>query len=84
LFLQKYTQSLEGFSRPRRKDLLKSNSFWSSIEEKALEDKKRRRKSKKVQNLNNDSIDYGNLSSSTSSVNNFDNYDNYKESSFLF
>jgi hypothetical protein len=63
LFLQKYTQSLEGFSRPRRKDLLKSNSLWSSIEEKALEDKNRRRKLKRVQNLNNDSIDYGNLSS---------------------
>jgi hypothetical protein len=39
LFLQKYTQSLEGFSRPRRKDLLKSNSLWSTIEEKALEEK---------------------------------------------
>jgi hypothetical protein len=63
LFLKKYTQSLEGFRRPRRKYLLKSNSLWSSIEEKALEETKRRRKSKKVHDLNNDSIDSGYLSS---------------------
>jgi hypothetical protein len=48
LFLQKYTQSLEGFSRPRRKYLLKSNSLWSSIEEKALEETKKIEKSSKL------------------------------------
>ena len=87
---QKYTQSLEGFSRQKKKEFLKSNALWSSLEERAaLEDKKNKinrtkRKSKKVENYNSDSIDYGNLSSYTSSVNNFDNYENYKESSFLF
>ena len=85
---QKYTQSLEGFSRPKRKDLLKLNTLWSSLEEKAFEDKKRSdkrsRKLEKVENFKNDSIDYGNLSSYTNSVNNFDSYENYKESSFLF
>ncbi len=86
---QKYTQSLEGFSRPKRKDLLKLNTLWSSLEEKAFEDKKKRsdkrsRKLEKVENFKNDSIDYGNLSSYTNSVNNFDSYENYKESSFLF